>query len=441
MSNIVKSNAIIPTNLEDLQRLGNMCATSGFFQDARQLAQACVKIAAGAEYGLPPVVSMTGINVIKGRVTLSANVMAAIMKRAGYKLKTRFDGETCCTITVIDPDGENLGESSFSMDDAKRAGLGGDNWKKFPRNMLFARAVSNAARWFAPEVLTGAITPEELGEVEEPPVIEVSEVEQRTEPAAKDKEVIIEARIEQAEEEEPEQPMSVETEMFLWRAERAAANKAEETPSDAKEVVISMQEVAQVFEKTDARTQAISEVGEQIRKTSLARIHAAARDVGLDHAGLKALLPSDWSLTTVPQATLDALSGLLSAKHLDTLREMWSGYKMPALEQVKDYMKARLSAKPALSPSVCKGEQCGKQILWGLSEKQGTRTPVELGPIRSLKGVGKGELFFVLTDKGTLLLTHTYPVQEGETGVQTYLSHHSTCPNAPHFRVPKKEAA
>lgn len=223
-------------------------------------------------------------------------------------------------------------------------------------------------------------------------------------------------------------------------AKQAAKDKADATPSDAKEVVISMQEVAQVFEKIDTRTQAISEVGEQIRKTSLARIHAAARDVALDHAGLKALLPSDWSLTTVPQATLDALSGLLSAKHLDPLREMWAACKMAELEKLKDYMKARLSAKSALSAAVCKGEQCGKEILWGVSEKQGTRTPVEVGPIRSLKGVGKSELLFILTEKGTLLLTHTYPVQQGEAGVQTYLSHHSTCPNAPHFRA-KKEAA
>lgn len=319
MSNIVKHQAtpIIPTNLEDLQRLARMCAESGFFQDARQLAQACVKIAAGAEYGLPPVVSMTGINVIKGRVTLSANTMAAIMKRAGYKLKTRFDGEQSCAITVIDPDGEELGVSSFSMDDARKAGLGGDNWKKFPRNMLFARAVSNAARWFAPEVLTGAITPEELGEVEEPPVIEV---EQHTELAAKDKEVIIEARIEQ---EEPEQPMSVETEMFLWRAERAA----EEDPLPPTSEIRNLNP----------------------RATMVKKIHARLREVGLDHDELKKLLPSEWSFKTASESDLDCVNALLQCRSLDELRQQWNfltkNSLASGLTEVKNYMKAALEAR------------------------------------------------------------------------------------------------
>jgi hypothetical protein len=310
MSNIVRSNAIIPTNLEDLQRLGNMCANSGFFQDARQLAQACVKIAAGAEYGLPPVVSMTGINVIKGRVTLSANVMAAIMKRAGYKLKTRFDGEQSCAITVIDPDGENLGESSFSMDDAKRAGLGGDNWKKFPRNMLFARAVSNAARWFAPEVLTGAITPEELGEVEEPPVIEV---EQHTDPAAKDKEVIIEARIEQAEEEDPEPVFE--------------ASFEEEEPLPPTSEIRNLNP----------------------RATMVKKIHARLREVGLDHDELKKLLPSEWSFKTASESDLDCVNAILQCRSLDELRQQWNfltkNSLAAGLNDVKNYMKAALEAR------------------------------------------------------------------------------------------------
>lgn len=324
MSNIVKSNAIVPTNLEDLQRLGRMCAESGFFQDARQLAQACVKIAAGAEYGLPPVVSMTGINVIKGRVTLSANVMAAIMKRAGYKLKTRFDGEQNCVITVIDPGGEELGESSFSMDDARKAGLGGDNWKKFPRNMLFARAVSNAARWFAPEVLTGAITPEELGEVEEPPVVEVSEVQQfRSELAAlahtpsgkeviriaeegKDKEAVIEARIEQAEEEhvfEEEEPLPPTSEIRNLNP----------------------------------------------RATMVKKIHARLREVGLDHDELKKLLPETWSFKTASESDLDCVDALLQSRSISELRQQWSFLTRndlaSGLIHVKDYMKAALEAR------------------------------------------------------------------------------------------------
>jgi hypothetical protein len=55
-------------------------------------------------------------------------------------------------------------ESTFTIQDAQQAGLASGNYKTFPRNMLFARALTNGARWFCPEVFNGPIyTPDELG--------------------------------------------------------------------------------------------------------------------------------------------------------------------------------------------------------------------------------------------------------------------------------------
>jgi hypothetical protein len=56
------------------------------------------------------------------------------------------------------------------MDDAGLAGLAGkDNWKKYPKNMLFARAISNGQKWFVPDAFNGATvyTPDELGASED----------------------------------------------------------------------------------------------------------------------------------------------------------------------------------------------------------------------------------------------------------------------------------
>jgi hypothetical protein len=59
---------------------------------------------------------------------------------------------------------KSIGISTFSLDDARRAGLTSNpTWKSYPRNMLFARALSNGARWFCPDVFNGPVyTPEEL---------------------------------------------------------------------------------------------------------------------------------------------------------------------------------------------------------------------------------------------------------------------------------------
>jgi hypothetical protein len=136
--------------------LGKVFAESGFFADTRAAAQAVVKVLAGQELGFGPVASMTGVNIIKGRVTLSANLIAAAIRRSGrYDYRVRRLDDQGSEIEFL-MSGEVIGMSSFTMDDAKKAGLaGGDNWRKYPRNMLFARAMSNGAKWYCPDVFGG----------------------------------------------------------------------------------------------------------------------------------------------------------------------------------------------------------------------------------------------------------------------------------------------
>ena len=71
-----------PRTLAELQSFAQVCADSGFFQDSKGLAQAMVKIAAGAEVGIAPIQAMTSIHVIKGKVSFSANLVAALLRRA-----------------------------------------------------------------------------------------------------------------------------------------------------------------------------------------------------------------------------------------------------------------------------------------------------------------------------------------------------------------------
>src|SRR5512147_1708586 len=148
----------------DVMTLGTVFAKSGYFQDARDAAQAVVKMLAGSELGFGPVASMTGIYIVKGRVSLSANLIAAAVKKGGkYNYRVAELSDTACKIVFFEGK-EQIGESSFTMDDAKVAGLVTENYRKFARNMLFARAMSNGAKWFCADVFGGpAYTPDELG--------------------------------------------------------------------------------------------------------------------------------------------------------------------------------------------------------------------------------------------------------------------------------------
>ena len=158
------TQALVKMETPDVMTLGKVLASSGYFTDARQAGQAVVKILAGQELGFGPVASMTGIYIVKGKVSLSANLLAAAIKRTGrYTYKVKALTETECSIEFSE-NGTALGVSTFTMKDAKTAGLAGDNWRKYPRNMLFARAMSNGAKWYCPDVFGGPLyTPDELG--------------------------------------------------------------------------------------------------------------------------------------------------------------------------------------------------------------------------------------------------------------------------------------
>lgn len=155
-------------NLEQLQTLGGILCKTGFFTETREAGQAVAKILAGRELGFPAIASMTGVNIIKGRVTLSANLMAAKIKSSvKYNYRIRKHDDEGCGIEFFE-DGESVGFSIFTRDDAQKAGLmGGDNWKKYFRNMTFARAISNGAKWYCADLFSGIpiYTPEELGAV------------------------------------------------------------------------------------------------------------------------------------------------------------------------------------------------------------------------------------------------------------------------------------
>jgi hypothetical protein len=151
--------------LSDMQDVAKAFAASGYFKDATDVAKAYTKVLAGSELGIPPMQAMTGIHIVEGKPTLSAALVGALIKRSGrydYRVATLTDTE--CVLMFFQ-DGEELGESRFTMDDARKIGVAGKQvWQKYARNMLLSRALTNGARWFCPDVFGGAVyTPEEMG--------------------------------------------------------------------------------------------------------------------------------------------------------------------------------------------------------------------------------------------------------------------------------------
>jgi len=164
MNQIVKSAA-------DALTIGETFFKSGMFSDIKSAQQAVVKIMAGAEMGISPFAAMSGIHIIQGKPTIGAGLMAARVKGFGkYDYRVLEHTDKVCSIEfgtkVPGSDIKSLGISTFTIDDAKKAGT--KNIDRFPKNMLFARAMSNGVKWYTPDIYENPVyVPEEMEQVTE----------------------------------------------------------------------------------------------------------------------------------------------------------------------------------------------------------------------------------------------------------------------------------
>lgn len=146
--------------------MARLFAPSDLLPDAyrNKPANVLVAIELGHSLGLEPMAALQGINVIKGKPTASAQLIGALVRRHGHKLRVTGDATsaTCEIIRVDDP--EFVFRSTWNMERAKTAGLlSNPSWQKYPEAMLKARAITECARDACPEALNGvAYTEEEL---------------------------------------------------------------------------------------------------------------------------------------------------------------------------------------------------------------------------------------------------------------------------------------
>lgn len=108
------------------------------------------------ELGIPPMQALNGgLNIIQGKVEISARMMGALIRKAGHDFVPKKETDTECVIWGKRGDNGRELEVSFTLADAQRAGLvkQGGGWTKFPKDMCFARALSRLARQLFSDVI------------------------------------------------------------------------------------------------------------------------------------------------------------------------------------------------------------------------------------------------------------------------------------------------
>jgi hypothetical protein len=154
--------------IQAIEKMGEMIWASGMFgcvkpEQGMVLAMQCL-----AE-GKAPLELAKTYHIIEGKLTMRADAMLGRYLTTGGKVKwlVRSDTEVRA---IWSKDGNDV-ELSSTLEEFKNNGIalsakGGlkDNWRKFPKQMLTARNVSEAVRLLAPQIISGIYTPEEVSD-------------------------------------------------------------------------------------------------------------------------------------------------------------------------------------------------------------------------------------------------------------------------------------
>ncbi len=165
--------------------MAEQAVTSKMYKGVGEKAGIMMIMLSARELGIAPMQALNGgLNIINGKVEISARMMSALIRKAGHQIKVVECSETQCKLIGTRCDtGETL-ESSFSVLEAQKAGIvkAGGGWTKFPKDMCFARALSRLARQLFSDVIgLGYVEGEISGTVEVKNAYDDSEVNHKIE--------------------------------------------------------------------------------------------------------------------------------------------------------------------------------------------------------------------------------------------------------------------
>lgn len=167
-STIESSGNYQPRDIESLVRLSQLVCRAGLApQSVRgDAGSVAMLIALGHTLGLSWAQSVQELQVINGKVAASAVLLHARCQQSPaceHFIVTEAT-DKAATVSVKRKGWEKAHELTYTLEMAHQQGLvsRGGAWKTVPRQMLVARARSEAARRWFPEVVVGVYSTEEM---------------------------------------------------------------------------------------------------------------------------------------------------------------------------------------------------------------------------------------------------------------------------------------
>lgn len=152
------------TTMEGMERLARSMVAARMF-GLETVDQALALMATAVAEGRHPASVAADYDVIQGRPSKKSGAMLRDFMAAGGRVEWHELTDDVAEATFAHPAGGRV-KIRWDMDRAKKAGLAGrDMWKKYPRQMLRARCVSEGVRTVCPMATSGSYTPEETRDI------------------------------------------------------------------------------------------------------------------------------------------------------------------------------------------------------------------------------------------------------------------------------------
>lgn len=161
------NNALILTDIETTERICTaLMKTKHYAKMGMEGIYAIIQ--KSLSLGIKPIEALNGgMYFVKGKVELSSILMAKLIRQQKHSITMdKNSGPTICILHGKRADNGDTWRASFSIEDAKRAGIYKDAWLTYPDVMCYNRALSKIARQLFPDVIGNCYVEGEIAEVE-----------------------------------------------------------------------------------------------------------------------------------------------------------------------------------------------------------------------------------------------------------------------------------
>jgi len=170
MNQIAIKEESIELITKDIENMQKMCVTLLKSRHYQSLGDAGIFaiIQKAKSLGMNVLEALNGgLYYVQGKVGMSSEMMASLIRQQKHSIiKDCKSDNTICILHGKRADNGDTWTVSFSMEDARRAGLAKNMYEKYPGIMLYNRAMSMLARQLFPDVIKGAgYTLDELMEI------------------------------------------------------------------------------------------------------------------------------------------------------------------------------------------------------------------------------------------------------------------------------------